>query len=174
MDRMLKICIPLALVLAGGCATQSKTEDATAPQSSASSSSPTSSASSSAAPASATRGSATRHAAAGKPDGRSVYYDFDKSSLTAEDKKVIEANAQYLRDHPDVKARVEGNADERGSKEYNLALGQRRAESVTKAMQLLGINGQRLEAVSYGEEKPKATGHDEQSWSENRRSDIQY
>jgi peptidoglycan-associated lipoprotein len=103
-----------------------------------------------------------------------VYYDFDKSSLTAEDKKVIEANAQFLRDHPDVKARVEGNADERGSKEYNLALGQRRAESVTKAMQLLGVNGQRLEAVSYGEEKPKSTGHDEQSWAENRRSDIQY
>lgn len=171
--RMLKICIPLALVLAGGCATQSKNEDATTPQSSATNASSTSSASSSSAPSSSTRGAMTR-TAAGKPDTRSVYYDFDKSSLTAEDKKVIEANAQYLRDHPDVKARVEGNADERGSKEYNLALGQRRAESVTKAMQLLGVSEQRLEAVSYGEEKPKATGHDEQSWSENRRSDIQY
>ncbi len=172
--RMLKICIPLALVLAGGCATQSKNEDtATTPQSSATNASPTSSASSSSAPSSGALGAMAR-SAAGRPDTRSVYYDFDKSSLTAEDKKVIEANAQFLRDHPDVKARVEGNADERGSKEYNLALGQRRAESVTKAMQLLGVNGQRLEAVSYGEEKPKSTGHDEQSWAENRRSDIQY
>jgi peptidoglycan-associated lipoprotein len=108
------------------------------------------------------------------PAGRSVYYEFDKSSLRPDDRKLVEANAEYLREHPDVKVRVEGNADERGSKEYNLALGQRRAESVAKAMSLLGVKEQRIEAVSYGEEKPKATGHDEQSWSENRRSDIVY
>jgi peptidoglycan-associated lipoprotein len=70
--------------------------------------------------------------------------------------------------------RVEGNADERGSKEYNLALGQRRAEGVAKAMELLGVSDKRIEAVSYGEEKPKAKGHDEQAWAQNRRSDIVY
>ena len=172
--RILSFCVPLALALAGGCATQSKNEAGDASLSSPSASS-SSSAMQSGAPASGVRGSATRSASsAGMPAGRSVYYEFDKSSLRPDDRKLVEANAEYLREHPDVKVRVEGNADERGSKEYNLALGQRRAESVAKAMSLLGVKEQRIEAVSYGEEKPKATGHDEQSWSENRRSDIVY
>jgi peptidoglycan-associated lipoprotein len=107
------------------------------------------------------------------PNARSVYYDFDRSEIKAEGVKVIQANAQYLRNQAN-KVRVEGNADERGSREYNLALGQRRAEAVAKRMELLGIPSDRIEAVSYGKEKPKATGHDEASWSENRRSDIVY
>jgi peptidoglycan-associated lipoprotein len=171
--RMLNICIPLALVLAGGCATQSKNDagDASSPSGAASPSAR--SASQSGAPSSGVRGSVARDAA-GRPTSRSVYYDFDKSSLTAADRKLVEAHAQFLREHPDVKVRVEGNADERGSKEYNLALGQRRAETVTKAMELLGVSDKRVEAVSYGEEKPKASGHDEQAWAQNRRSDILY
>jgi peptidoglycan-associated lipoprotein len=107
------------------------------------------------------------------PQTRSVYYEFDKADIKPEAVKVIEANAQYLRDHQ-TKIRVEGNADERGSREYNLALGQRRADAVMKRMTLLGIPGDRIETVSFGKEKPKATGHDEASWSENRRSDIVY
>jgi peptidoglycan-associated lipoprotein len=107
------------------------------------------------------------------PNARSVYYDFDRSEIKAEGVKVIQANAQYLRNQAS-KVRVEGNADERGSREYNLALGQRRADAVAKRMELLGIPSDRIEAVSYGKEKPKATGHDEASWSENRRSDIVY
>ena len=171
--RVLSICMPLALLLAGGCATQSKNDEA-ASQSSASSPSSTSSPTQTGAASSrAMRGVVTRDAA-GKPTNRSVYYDFDQSSLSAADRKLVEAHAQYLRQHPDMKVRIEGNADERGSKEYNLALGQRRAETVTKAMEILGINEQRVEAVSYGEEKPKATGHDENAWAENRRSDILY
>ena len=105
---------------------------------------------------------------------RSVYYDFDKSDLRPEARPVIEANARYLLAHPDVKARVEGNADERGSAEYNLALGQRRSDGVLKAMTLLGVPANHMEAVSFGKEKPKAAGHDETAWSENRRSDIVY
>ena len=170
--RMLKICIPLALLLAGGCATQSKNEGASgaAPSSSTSSASP---ASPSGAPSGSMSGTMASNQP-GAPSARSVYYDFDKSNLKPQDEKLIEANADYLRQHPGLKVRVEGNADERGSKEYNLALGQRRAEGVAKAMKLLGVNDQRIEAVSYGEEKPKAKGHDEQAWSQNRRSDIVY
>ena len=171
---VLSICMPLALLLAGGCATQSKNDEAASPQSSASSPSSTSSPTQTGAASSrAMRGVVTRDAA-GKPTNHSVYYDFDQSGLSAADRKLVEAHAQYLRQHPDTKVRIEGNADERGSKEYNLALGQRRAETVTKAMEILGINEQRVEAVSYGEEKPKATGHDENAWAENRRSDILY
>jgi peptidoglycan-associated lipoprotein len=126
------------------------------------------------APSSSPRGAAMASGAQTSPDARSVYYEFDKSDIKADGLKVIEANAQYLRDHPATKVRIEGNADERGSAEYNLALGQRRAESVQKRMTLLGIQQDRIETVSYGKEKPKAKGHDESAWSQNRRSDIVY
>ena len=79
-----------------------------------------------------------------------------------------------LPQNTDVKARIEGNCDERGSTEYNLALGQRRADSVKRALMVLGVPASRIEAVSYGEEKPKALGQDEDSYAENRRSDIMY
>lgn len=108
------------------------------------------------------------------PGDRSVYYDFDKSEIKPEARRLIEANARYLRDHPESAIRVEGNADERGSAEYNLALGQRRAEGVSKMLKLLGVPEARVEAVSLGKEKPRKTAHDEASWAENRRSDIVY
>lgn len=109
-----------------------------------------------------------------RPSERSVYYDFDQSALRPEARGVVVANANYLREHPGLKVRVEGNSDERGSAEYNLALGQRRAEVVLKALELQGIPDDRIEAVSFGKEKPKKLGHDEASWAENRRSDIVY
>jgi peptidoglycan-associated lipoprotein len=108
------------------------------------------------------------------PSERSVYYEFDKSDIKPTARQLLEANARYLREHPDVSVRVEGNADERGSAEYNLALGQRRAEAVGRTLRALGVNGSRIEAVSMGEEKPRKSGHDESSWAENRRSDIVY
>ena len=106
------------------------------------------------------------------PMMRSIYYAYDQADVTPESRKVIEANAEYLRSNPKVKVVVEGNADERGSAEYNVALGQRRADSVSKIMTLLGINSDRIETVSFGKEKPKVVGHDESAWSQNRRSDI--
>lgn len=106
------------------------------------------------------------------PMMRSIYYAYDQSEITPESRKVIEANAEYLRQNPKVKVIVEGNADERGSAEYNVALGQRRADGVSKIMTLLGINSDRIESVSLGKEKPKVIGHDESAWSQNRRSDI--
>jgi peptidoglycan-associated lipoprotein len=105
---------------------------------------------------------------------RSVYYDYDRDVLKPDQMDVIEANAKYLRERPDLKLRIEGNADERGSREYNLALGQRRAEVVMKALSLLGVDASRMESISYGEEHPRAKGHDEQSWAENRRADVIY
>lgn len=107
-------------------------------------------------------------------DKRSIYYDFDSFALKAEYNTVVEANASYLKQHPDAHVKVEGNCDERGSREYNLALGQRRADSVMKMLELAGVSGGQVEAVSFGKEKPKALGHDEQAWTENRRSDFDY
>ena len=108
------------------------------------------------------------------PAQRSIYYDFDKSDIKPESRLIIEAHARYLVENPTLKIAIEGNADERGSREYNVALGQRRSEGVLKIMTLLGLPAARIEAVSLGEEKPKAPGHDETSWAENRRSDIVY
>ena len=105
---------------------------------------------------------------------RSVYYPFDVSVVQADDKPVVEAHAKYLSEHPDQKVRLEGNCDERGSDEYNIALGQRRADGVKKLLLVSGVKEKQISTISYGEEKPKATGHDESSWSQNRRTDINY
>jgi peptidoglycan-associated lipoprotein len=105
---------------------------------------------------------------------RSVYFPFDVSAVQEADKPAVLAHAKYLSEHQDRKVRVEGNCDERGSKEYNLALGQRRAESVKKMLVLGGAKSSQIETVSYGEEKPVCTEHNEACWKQNRRSDIKY
>lgn len=105
---------------------------------------------------------------------RSVYYDFDSSAIKDEYKPLIEGHAKYLTAHSDARMTVQGNTDERGSREYNIGLGSRRAESVRKMLQAQGVLDNQVEAVSFGEEKPKADCHDESCWKENRRSDIVY
>ena len=105
---------------------------------------------------------------------RSVFYDFDKYDVKAEYKPMVEAHSKYLTGHKDAKIAVQGNCDERGSREYNLALGNRRADSVRKMMNVLGVSDSQIETVSFGEEKPRAACHDESCWKENRRSDIVY
>jgi len=105
---------------------------------------------------------------------RSVYYDFDSNLVKADYKPLVAAHARYLREHSRADMRIEGNADERGSREYNLALGQRRADAVKQMMQLMGVRVTQIETVSYGEERPRKTGSDETSWAENRRADIVY
>jgi peptidoglycan-associated lipoprotein len=105
---------------------------------------------------------------------RSVYFDFNSSSVRASEKPTVEAHAAYLGAHPDHKVQIQGNTDSRGSREYNLALGQRRAESVKNAMQVLGAKDSQIEAISYGKEKPKSTGNSDADFAENRRSDIVY
>jgi peptidoglycan-associated lipoprotein len=105
---------------------------------------------------------------------RSVYFDFDQFVVRSQDRPVVEAHGKYLAAQRPLKVSIEGNADERGSREYNLALGQKRAQTVLQSLKLLGVSDDQLEAVSYGEERPKATGHDEESWAQNRRADIRY
>jgi peptidoglycan-associated lipoprotein len=105
---------------------------------------------------------------------RTVYFGFDEYTLKSADFLVIERHAAYLRSHPQLKVVVEGNTDERGSTEYNLALGQRRSEAVVKALKSQGVKGDQLEAISWGRDKPKASGHDEAAWAQNRRVEIQY
>lgn len=105
---------------------------------------------------------------------RSAFFDFDKSAVKAEDKPAVQAHGQYLATHADRKVVVEGNADERGSSEYNLALGNRRAESVKKMLIVSGAKASQISTASFGEEKPRATGHNEAAWSQNRRADIVY
>ena len=103
-----------------------------------------------------------------------INFDFDKYNIRDRDARILQAKAEVLKRHPDWTIIIQGNCDERGSIEYNLALGQRRAESVKRAMTLLGIEDYRIETVSFGAERPKAFGQDEASWSQNRRSDIVY
>ena len=105
---------------------------------------------------------------------RSIYFDLDSYVIKDEFKSVIEAHAKYLVSRTDRKVILQGNTDERGGSEYNLALGQKRAEAVRKALSLAGVSEQQMEAVSFGKEKPKAMGSDESAWSQNRRTDIAY
>jgi peptidoglycan-associated lipoprotein len=105
---------------------------------------------------------------------RSVYFAFDQRSYREQDKAVVELQGRYLAQHPEVHVSVAGNTDDRGGSEYNLALGQYRAETVKSALALLGVKDNQVEAVSYGKEKPKATGHDESAWQQNRRADFVY
>lgn len=105
---------------------------------------------------------------------RRILFDYDSAAIRDEYRGVLEAHAQFLLKEKNAKVILQGHADERGSREYNLALGQRRAESVFKALNLLGVPESQLEAVSLGEEKPVAEGHDEEAWKQNRRTEILY
>ena len=105
---------------------------------------------------------------------RSVYYDYDSFVIKDEFRPLIEAHGKYLRDNRAAQVVVQGNTDERGGREYNLALGHKRAESVKRALAIMGVQEQQVETVSFGKEKPKAPGSDEAAWAENRRSDIVY
>ncbi|WP_065501979.1 MULTISPECIES: peptidoglycan-associated lipoprotein Pal [Burkholderia cepacia complex] len=105
---------------------------------------------------------------------RSIYFDFDAYSVKPEYESLLQAHAGYLRSHPSRRVLIQGNTDERGTSEYNLALGQRRSQAVLSALETLGVPGTQLEAVSLGKEKPVALGHDEDSWTQNRRADLVY
>lgn len=105
---------------------------------------------------------------------RIIYFDYDSFEVKAESTQLLEANARYLNANRNVRVALEGHTDERGGREYNLALGQKRAEAVRRAMALLGVPDSQMEAVSFGEEKPAQTGSDEASWAKNRRVELTY
>jgi len=105
---------------------------------------------------------------------RSIYFDYDSYAVKAEYQDIVAAHAKFLSSRKDLKVMLEGHADERGSREYNLALGQQRSEAVFKVITMTGGLKDNLEAVSFGKEKPVAIGHDESAWKQNRRVDIRY
>jgi peptidoglycan-associated lipoprotein len=124
------------------------------------------------APAVADAAATAASAEAAALENRSVFFAFDVDTVQATDRATVQAHGEYLKKNKNAKVRVEGNADERGSSEYNLALGQRRANNVKKLLVLSGAKASQIETVSFGEEKPRAAGHDESAWSQNRRADI--
>jgi peptidoglycan-associated lipoprotein len=178
------IFVAFIAALLAGCQTQptqqaAPTEDRS---SSSSSTATTPGASTSGTSQSNVGGSSTASSMAGNPlrdpnsplAKRSVYFDFDSFAVKDEYRPTVEAHARYLASHRDARMTVQGNADERGSREYNIALGQKRADAVKRMMQVLGVQDSQVETVSFGKEKPKAIGHDESAWAQNRRDDIVY
>ena len=105
---------------------------------------------------------------------RTLYFEFDSSKISGEDRRVIEAHAGYLQRHLGATVTLEGHADERGTREYNIGLGERRAVSVRQLMALLGASGGQIKTISYGEERAAVEGHDDSAWRFNRRVEIIY
>jgi peptidoglycan-associated lipoprotein len=120
----------------------------------------------------ATEATAPASAEATAPAQRSVYFPFDVDAVQEADRATVQGHGEYLAKNKNAKVRVEGNADERGSSEYNLALGQRRANNVKKLLILSGAKSSQIETISFGEEKARCTEHNEACWSQNRRADI--
>jgi len=105
---------------------------------------------------------------------RTVYFDFDSSEIKGEGTDIVAAHAKYLAANPSTRVRLEGHTDERGSREYNIGLGERRAQAVRRALLLQGAADTQISTVSYGEERPAVPGHDEAAWAKNRRVEIVY
>jgi peptidoglycan-associated lipoprotein len=114
----------------------------------------------------------TKNATPAAEVGRVVYFDYDSFVIKDEFRPVIEGQARALSTDKAKKLTIEGHTDERGGSEYNLALGQKRAESVAKSLKLLGVTDAQIEAVSFGKERPAAQGHDEAAWAKNRRAEL--
>ena len=105
---------------------------------------------------------------------RNIYFDYDRYDVKPEYKDLVTAHAKFLSNNRQFRVLIQGNTDDRGSREYNLALGQKRADSIKKMLVMLGTNESQVESVSLGEEKPKMDGQNETAWAENRRGDILY
>lgn len=113
-------------------------------------------------------------AAAGSPQDRVVHFAFDSDSVDAQNRAIVEANANYLNSNPSARVTLAGHTDERGTREYNLALGERRAKSVERMLRLLGVPADRMSTTSFGEEKPLESGQSDSAWAQNRRVEFQY
>jgi len=162
--KSLSVCLLGLLVLAGCAGTKVKDKDQTASAAIA-------------APQTAANSSATVDPLADTNNilaKRSIYFTFDQSDVKDTDKPLLEAHAKYLSAHTSAKIVLQGNTDERGSSEYNLALGNRRAETTMKVLAVLGVSSKQIEVVSFGKEKPASLCHEESCWAQNRRADIVY
>ena len=163
--------IAATLVVLGACSTGTKLDTPA----------PVTDSSSGAAPTDTSRGVAPVSADASGLDPaaralmeKSIYFDYDSYAVKDQYRSMVDANSKFLNANRARKVIVQGNTDERGGSEYNLALGQKRAEAVRKQLALVGVPESQIEAVSLGKEKPRATGHDEAAWAENRRADFVY
>jgi peptidoglycan-associated lipoprotein len=167
---MKKIIISIVLVnLLAACASEKPKETAVAPAAAPAAAAPKTAA----APATTTAVDPLNDPASILA-GRSVYFPFDVDAVQEADKALLQAHGQYLGSHSNRMVRVEGNCDERGSNEYNLGLGQRRADNTKKMLELSGAKAGQVSTVSYGEEKPRCTEHNEACWKQNRRADLNY
>ncbi|UCE90114.1 MAG: peptidoglycan-associated lipoprotein Pal [Pseudomonadota bacterium] len=173
MHRILTLIVLLAFVAAiAGCASKSAKEEETA----------AAPAEQQAADADQTYGAELGGAFAGSPiddpasplSKRVFYFEFDSNELSSEDREIIKAHAQYLAQNPGTSIVLEGHADERGTREYNMALGERRAKSVLQLLVLQGASNDQVQTISFGEERPVALGHDESAWRLNRRAELLY
>ncbi len=170
--RKVSMSLVLAAVLLAGC----KTAPVTAPAANTNDTNSTNTAATSSSNAGSSQALTAEEAAkqALVQVGYVVYFDYDSSEIKSESQAVIAAHAKYLSSNSNLKARLEGNTDERGSREYNVALGERRAQSVRKALLLQGVAEAQITTLSYGEERPAVQGHDEAAWSKNRRVEFAY
>ena len=185
MNRLIVATAFVALL--AGCQTQPTTQDAAPVEDRSAATTPGAGASTAGAGSggvSGTQQGATRPGAgtSGNPlrdpanilSRRSVFFDYDSFTVRDEFRPLIEAHGRYLSQNRTARMTIQGNTDERGSREYNIALGQKRADAVKRMMTLLGAQDGQIETVSFGKEKPKNGGHDEAAWAENRRDDFVY
>ena len=171
MNTSLKLLTLVGLLVMAACASdKTREEDASG---SASSSAPSSSGGpSSGSTSDSIVGAPSATSAASQPSGNVLYFDFDSSDLKSEGAALAEAWAQYLAANPGTKVRLEGHGDERGTREYNVGLGERRGNAVLQALTSRGVSERQLSVSSFGEERPVAVGHDEAAWAQNRRVEI--
>jgi peptidoglycan-associated lipoprotein len=170
MSKYLVVALLAAALVSGGCSLR-KGEKPGAETT------PSDASSAGAEPANA--GTVGTEGTAGGPQGdllsrRVIYFDFDRADIRADSQALISAHAKYVADNPNTRIRLEGHADEQGTREYNIGLGERRAQAVRRSMMLQGVGDVQLGTVSYGEERPAVAGSDEAAYEQNRRVEIVY
>lgn len=174
MNKMKWLALVAALMLGAGCATTQTDEDATAEEEAARAAERER--------AEAERLRAERERMQADPledetsplSERVVYFEFDRSDIPSEQLNTLDAHARHLIENPNLRIRLEGHADERGSREYNIGLGDRRAQAVRRILLFQGVGNDQISTVSYGEERPAVEGHNEEAWAKNRRVEIVY
>ena len=174
--RLQTLAIVAVFSLMAGCASRPPAETAQGTQTSAGRGTPGFTVSPYAQAGQYDTAAASRPGGAGAAGGseRTLYFDFDSSEIRPDGRPVLEANARYLSANPSIAVTLEGHTDEQGSREYNIGLGDRRAEVVRRALNAYGVPAEQLRTLSYGEERPAATGHTEESYAKNRRVEIVY
>lgn len=168
-----KMIVLAAFLAAAGCAHQAVKPNA-GPDASGSGTGAGAGAQSNGAGQGSASGQSMSGASSAQSLSHTVHFAFNSSAVDGDNKAIVKANAQYMLAHPNAHVRLEGNTDERGTEEYNLALGWRRAKSVKSMMEVLGVPAGRISTISYGKDHPVAMGHDSAAWAKNRRVDFDY